>query len=238
MSKELVRTLRFFPAMFRLRGLVDRLQFYVITRKKIRNLFKNKSIAIVGNSPCILAQGLGTKIDSYDMVVRLNLVRSKGLEKDLGSRTDFRIIGATMLNKHIKYIQGLPEHETIITTAKNSSIMKALGKSCLYYPSDTPSFALALLCDILDHNKITLSDIKPPKTGLVFLSLLLRFGATRGIALFGFSLVKSNSGNAIDFSRNGVREYDVIKYGQNHCDPTIEIGILRSLEMKGCIEIH
>ena len=53
-----------------------------------KELFKDKTVAVVGPSPHLYGLELGDKIDSYDIVCRLNEVRPVGLEKDYGSKAD------------------------------------------------------------------------------------------------------------------------------------------------------
>lgn len=55
---------------------------------KFKELISQKRVAIVGPSPHLLNSNMGEKIDSYDLVCRLNEVRPKGLEKDYGSKAD------------------------------------------------------------------------------------------------------------------------------------------------------
>jgi len=53
-----------------------------------RSLFAGKRIAAVGPSPHLKGSGLGSCIDSYDVVCRFNEVRPRGLETGYGSRVD------------------------------------------------------------------------------------------------------------------------------------------------------
>ncbi|XP_078681157.1 CMP-N-acetylneuraminate-beta-1,4-galactoside alpha-2,3-sialyltransferase-like isoform X1 [Branchiostoma floridae x Branchiostoma belcheri] len=46
---------------------------------------------VLGSSGVLLDKGLGPVIDAYDVVIRMNDAPVKGYEKDVGSRTDFRI---------------------------------------------------------------------------------------------------------------------------------------------------
>lgn len=48
---------------------------------------KQPKIVIVGNGPSLIGSSLGEKIDEFDIVVRLNRFRTKGFEKDIGTRT-------------------------------------------------------------------------------------------------------------------------------------------------------
>ena len=55
----------------------------------MEKLVKNKRVALVGPSPHLVGSILGDKIDSFDIVCRINEVLfAKKLRKDYGSRTD------------------------------------------------------------------------------------------------------------------------------------------------------
>ena len=59
-----------------------------------------KSVIFVGPSPILLGQGMGTFIDSFDVVVRTNnmlnaLIENPGLAKDYGSKTDILYVNVT-----------------------------------------------------------------------------------------------------------------------------------------------
>lgn len=47
------------------------------------------SVALVGNSPSLLERGLGSAIDEFGTIVRLNDFVTRGFKEDLGERTDY-----------------------------------------------------------------------------------------------------------------------------------------------------
>ena len=49
---------------------------------------KTEKVIIVGNSPSILTKELGSIIDSYDVVIRINRCVTKGFEKYIGEKTN------------------------------------------------------------------------------------------------------------------------------------------------------
>jgi hypothetical protein len=56
-------------------------------------LFQAKpSCAIISNSGMLIGSGLGKEIDRHDFVWRLNMAPTKGYEKDVGSKTDIRLL--------------------------------------------------------------------------------------------------------------------------------------------------
>jgi hypothetical protein len=69
-------------------NLIDPFQF--------RDLFQGvRSVAVVGNAPCIVERDDGAIIDSHDLIVRFNRARTVGLEKQVGSRTDVLFVNAS-----------------------------------------------------------------------------------------------------------------------------------------------
>lgn len=69
-------------------NLIDPFQF--------RELFRDaRSLAIVGNAPCILDWKNGATIDGADLIVRFNRARTAGMEDAIGSRTDVLFVNAS-----------------------------------------------------------------------------------------------------------------------------------------------
>ncbi len=63
---------------------------------EFRDLFRStRSLAIVGNAPCILDWENGAAIDACDLVVRFNRARTAGHETRIGSRTDVLFVNAS-----------------------------------------------------------------------------------------------------------------------------------------------
>ena len=52
------------------------------------NPFKDKNVIVVGNSKELLDDEMGSVIDGYDMIIRLNHFKIEGYEKYTGTRTD------------------------------------------------------------------------------------------------------------------------------------------------------
>ena len=53
-----------------------------------------RSVAIVGNAPCILDWKNGARIEAADLVVRFNRARTAGMEDAIGRRTDVLFVNA------------------------------------------------------------------------------------------------------------------------------------------------
>ena len=51
-----------------------------------------RSIIVVGNGESLRDSGLGSVIDSYETVVRFNHFKTKGFEKDVGTKTSVWVL--------------------------------------------------------------------------------------------------------------------------------------------------
>ena len=63
-----------------------------------------KKVIIVGNSPTLLNQNLGSRIDEYDKVIRCNFCETKGYENSHGSRTSIWV--TSLDDGHVKSFSG------------------------------------------------------------------------------------------------------------------------------------
>ena len=61
-----------------------------LNSEQVLNIFNNKSIAIVGNSPSLRGSKQGNQIDSHDIVIRFNdsIIHISEFKDDYGSKTD------------------------------------------------------------------------------------------------------------------------------------------------------
>jgi len=69
-----------------------------------------RTCAIVGNSPSIIGKNYGKEIDSHDVVIRCNAGTTIGYERDVGHRTDYRLINIHIF--HWVMNQGVREIES------------------------------------------------------------------------------------------------------------------------------
>ena len=61
-----------------------------LNNNDIFNIFKDKKIAIIGNSPSLKDSKMGDQIDAYDVVVRFNdsVIYTSKFKEDYGSKTE------------------------------------------------------------------------------------------------------------------------------------------------------
>ncbi len=90
--------------------------------------FENKTCAMVANSSILLNKEYGEFIDSHDYVVRMNLARTEGFEKHVGSKTSFRFLAAKSFASldlsrfsayDINYLPSLKNEHFIIKNLQN-----------------------------------------------------------------------------------------------------------------------
>src|SRR5690606_12634187 len=103
--------------------------------------FSGKSVAIVGSGPTTLGKGLGTFIDSHDLVVRINLLDQSNREDDLGLKSHFRFIGCTLNDLHRDYFLAINKDAQFISTRKNIAALNAFGQKSYFYNELVPKYA-------------------------------------------------------------------------------------------------
>lgn len=203
----------------------------------MRRQFHNLDIAIVGNSPQLVGQGLGHRIDSHDLVVRINLLEPSGRETDLGARTDVRFIGGTLVEESTSFVDVFTKAGQLITTTKNQAFMQRFSLPAAYYPAILPTCALKWLrASGKVHGAVDAS--LPPRSGMVFLGLLLKYGSPGKVTLYGFSNSQEIAGQVMNYAGPGITSYDREQYLRCHCDPSIEIDLLQQLAKTGRVVIR
>jgi hypothetical protein len=206
--------------------------------KTFLSLFKGKSVAIVGGSPDLIGKRLGSIIDDFDVVVRFNLMTPQGLEEDYGNRTDIRFIGCTLLDKHSEFFKKIGSDQYLISTGKNKEFLSGRKKKVFLYHKDLPGQTFRFITKSTGVIVSTSHRKNSPKSGLVLLSLLLRFGQLRTIGTFGFSLKSEDAWSVVDYQKRGVVEYDPEHILKNHCSPDLEIKTLSELIKRQYIKAY
>jgi hypothetical protein len=143
------------------------------------NPFKDKvdSVAIVGNSSCLLDSTYGKKIDKHDKVVRFNLAKTYGYEDNVGSKTDIRLLGKNLLfqekNEIIIHRFNKPEY------LKYNVDNKVFGKN--YY---------AFSKDFMEHCKVVLGKLYTGIPSSGFCGVLIGLLISKEVYLYGFDIDK------------------------------------------------
>ena len=177
------------------------------------NLIKNKKVAIVGPSPHLVDQNIGSTIDDYDVVCRVNdIIPISELRKDYGKRTDilFHNCSTDGMPGLIEKIEHNKTHWENLKMVVCPSI-KALGPQNDYlswsddYISDVVKNFESVNCSDIPFYWIGVKDYKTlwsvigtePNCGILSIMLMLRY-PIKELLVAGFS-----------FYTQGTKKYDV-----------------------------
>ena len=211
-------------------SVIENIRFVLFQRSSFK-AFNEKTVAVVGSSPALLEKHLGPDIDNHDVVVRINLQPTSGKEYFLGARTDYRFIGATMLDEHVHSFDLIKKEKAIIiTSTKNRLFFQKSGVQVIYFPKNMPRKAFGFFSTIIPELKTQLVDgKKPPRSGLVFIMLMLAYSKTKKVNLYGFTRTNHDALRSIHHRQGDIVEQDRTSFFRNHCDPEKEIAILEEL---------
>ena len=147
------------------------------------------SIAVVGNSGTILDNEYGSMIDDHDYVMRFNLGRVEGFEKNVGSKTDFRVVAAKSFyydNMHAfegfdyDYLSSRFGERFFIRTAYGNE-SAVIGPCCKNYSHGKINLHL------LSNNFVSYWDHKYNSTLSVgILGIIMATKLFKHVSLFGF----------------------------------------------------
>lgn len=205
-----------------------------------RGTGKPGSIAIIGNSPRLGEAHHGERIDSHDVVIRVNDGRTIGFEAFGGARTDVRFVGVPLKERYWDFFRALDEPSTIITRVENEPILDDLGYrgEAVYYP-DRDRHTHAALPILSKYVAVGDYPKKPPRSGIVILSFLAPyFERSVPISLFGFEIEPREEGlehyykDGRDFGR-ALKHWD-----DAHCPMELEFSVLGQLRDKGYISFY
>lgn len=162
---------------------------------QLKDLLKNKRVAIVGNSSKILEKTQGAEIEKHDIVIRFNKGFPQGKPEALGKRTDILFLACTLSNLELKIFNAK-------YTVKRSNLCQ-----------NVCNFNL----DKSDRRQLKQGGAQA-STGFVAINLALSAGA-KNIDLYGFDFFKSPTYyNAPDYKtlHNGASEAEkVLEYAEN-----------------------
>lgn len=150
----------------------------------------NKSVIVVGNGPSILKHEVGTEIDKFDIVIRVNGFRIKGFEKYCGTKTNIWAAGLATnaershLEHKIDEVWALMPYRTIIeeATQKQKRRIYRFFNSGVDYPLDK---IFHMTCDQF-ANMISTMPVGRPSTGLTAIYVALNIYNAKNITLHGF----------------------------------------------------
>ena len=154
-------------------------------------------VAIVGNSGNIIGSEKGSKIDSFNRVIRFNHATTKGFEKDVGSKTTDLAINCHVYNGYdLKNKSGFSEYRPDFWNQYNDNI------NVIYVNTNPPNKGRGVVPErlpfyILSHSAFHRTMVYPFKTdnriptvGYALIATLVTFGVKPTI--FGFSTLNDN----------------------------------------------
>lgn len=160
------------------------------TLEPLKQIVKNKTVAIVGNSEKILSQKYGAEIESHDIIIRFNKGFPQGKPEALGKRTDILFLACTLSNIELNIFNAT-------YTVKRSNLCQNV---CSF-----------------DISKVDRCSLKQgtaqPSTGFVAINFALSTEC-KSIDLYGFDFFKSPTYyNPKDYKtlHNGASEAEKVK---------------------------
>jgi len=156
----------------------------------IKNL-SSQSIIIIGNGPSAAEKNLGSRIDAYDCVIRINNFVTLGLESRVGSRTDIWVNGA---NQGLKRRSDFPESilvmiPPVVLNRKGNAIHRRVQKRL-----GTTAYTL-LAEDVMSEMEAS-SGIERPTTG--FFSIYYFYLLGLDVTLHGFDFFVESKAHYFD----------------------------------------
>jgi CMP-N-acetylneuraminic acid synthetase len=138
----------------------------------IERLRDARSVALVGNAPCLAGDGAGQAIEAHALVLRFNYPVLRGFEADAGCRTDLILFAAAHRARLAKRIGRDPAYAKTPSMGTHAMAPNAEGP----LPPGMPASLLRLIAE-LSYGRATTGF-----RGVVLASLILG----RPPALFGF----------------------------------------------------
>ena len=152
---------------------------------------RSRSILIVGNGPSAARHDLGSRIDSFDCVIRINNFVTASLESKVGSRTDIWVNGA---NQGLKKRSEIPANILVMIppivlnrkgAAIHQRIQNRLGTSAY----------IMLPVEIMSEMEAS-SSIARPTTG--FFSIYFFYLLGLDVTLHGFDFFSGSKAHYFD----------------------------------------
>ena len=197
------------------------------------------SVAIIGNSANLLNEQIGTYIDSYDVVCRMNNYQIAPYEAYVGKKTDLYV--TSLFNKPGKSAEELREQkvETVFVSRPMSvkyAYNVALGEMLKNYPKvkdfDPVFVSEKVFDELYDHLNIkNEANGKNPTSGLTFIRALLTEVELDRVFVAGFDFFASAMGN------DAMHYYKGDQYDQNDEREKIRFFHPRNEEVKEFISL-
>tara|TARA_B100000131_G_scaffold216068_1_gene207712 strand:- start:1874 stop:2590 length:717 start_codon:yes stop_codon:yes gene_type:complete len=174
-----------YPSQYSLDELVKRMRELNHITKEVQ---REQSVAVVGNSGKLLSEEQGEFIDSHDIVFRCNLAKTEGFEKNVGTKTDFRFIAGKSFWRDLtgqfssyedNFLTNLKDQHFIIKAEPLYAAIQGIIKNY-----NTESKILYIRQDFIDEaeKKLGIGDIS---LGLTAILMALQWSSN--VSVFGFT---------------------------------------------------
>jgi hypothetical protein len=174
-----------YPSQYSLDELVKRMRELNHITKEVQ---REQSVAVVGNSGKLLSEEQGEFIDSHDIVFRCNLAKTEGFEKNVGTKTDFRFIAGKSFWRDLtgqfssyedNFLTNLKDQHFIIKAEPLYAAIQGIIKNY-----NTESKVLYIRQDFIDEaeKKLGIGDIS---LGLTAILMALQWSSN--VSVFGFT---------------------------------------------------
>ena len=208
--------------------LIDRMKYLNKLDKKVE---KNQSIAVVGNSGKLLTKEQGEFIDSHDIIIRCNLAKVEGFEKNVGTKTDFRFIAGKSFWRDLTG-QFSSYEDNFLTNLKNQHfIIKAeplyAAIQGIIKNYNTKSNILYIRQNFIDETQkiININDIS---LGLTAIAMALQWSDK--VSIFGFTFFQEGWSEQHYFE-------NITPYSRGH-NPLSEKTYVDYLEKENLIKVY
>lgn len=151
----------------------------------------HKPLAIVGSSSNLKGRGLGSEIDSHAEVIRFNQATVLGFERDVGSKTSIRLIGANTNKESIarSFAAAVISDDARLLTKPSNRPSEAIafaGRPVTYLEG-WPVATRTAFAKLQRFTGLHFEARLPPRTGIALLSVLLDIsGGSIVPSMYGF----------------------------------------------------
>ena len=192
----------------------------------------NKSVIIIGNCPSILLRKNGEKIDSYDIVIRINHCVTDGYEKFIGKKINIWATTKVNLTKGNfipkDYHNLLHVWHRTGRTKNISRLPKTLGSDYIMYKTDDFKKSFGHLINKDTENKWNLKDTNQEFcTGL--LTILTSTLFYEDITITGFNFYEEQEGNRfLEYYQKDQLDKNGKHYEDKHIEEDKKSGFISS----------
>ena len=217
-----------YPSQYSLDELVKRMKELNHITQEVQ---REQSVAVVGNSGKLLTEEQGEFIDSHDIVIRCNLAKTEGFEKNVGTKTDFRFIAGKSFWRDLtgqfssyedNFLTNLKDQHFIIKAEPLYAAIQGIIKNY-----NTESNILYIRQGFIDEaqNVIGINDIS---LGLTAILMALQWSDK--VSIFGFTFFQEGWDEQHYFE-------NITPYSRGH-EPIKEKDYVEFLEKENLLKVY